>query len=476
MGLSYLIHASGGHYLTGRLKGMSKHLSEQETEQFRSQTMSPAQLLIVDAHIATCRACREKLDDVARPGTAFTSLQSAFDAYMGSETQHPSFEQIAAYIDDELDESDRESLEHHLLLCTMCGAEARDLRLFSQVMDHPAERYLPPSPLTVRKKVFIFRRPGVAKIAAAAVLILAISIAALILIRQITTLQSLVSELQQTRGTLEASITQLREENQSIRREYEANKAALSDLQARLNLYQPDAHEMRSEQQGATNVTLNDGGLQITLDINGNLLGLESLPRTWEKEVRATLLKKDVKAPRWLSELKGKPTVLLNGSDVSVAFNLIGPIGEVVESARPTFRWHPLEGASSYAVAVFDSKFNKVAESGSIHSLEWVPPEALRRGGVYSWQVTALKGGKAITSPRPPASEVRFKVLEQSVATELMRARERYAGSHLILGVLHARAGLMDQAERDFQALADQNPQSFVAKKLLQSVRSSRLR
>ena len=447
---------------------MSKHLSAQEIEQYRRQTMSPARLLVIDVHIAACRECREKLDDVPRPDTVFTSLQSAFDAYTGSESQHLSFEQIAAYVDDELDESGREGLEHHLFLCQTCEAEARDLRLFSQVMHRPAEQYLPPLPAAGQEKLLTFWRSGAARIAAAAaVFILAISIALLIL---------RVRELQQTRERLEADVTELREENQSIRRDYEANKAALSDLQARLDLREPDGDEVKSEKEGATIVTLNDGGLQITMDAKGNILGLESLPQTWQQEARAALLKKSVNAPRWLSELKGKPTTLLNGSDVPVAFDLIGPVGKVVESNRPTFRWRALEGASVYAVAVFDSKFNKVAESGSIQGLEWTPPQSLRPGAVYSWQVTALKDGKEITSPRPPASEARFKVLEQTTAAELERARQQYAGSNLILGVLHAQAGLLDQAERDFQTLADQNPQSLVAKKLLQSVRSLRHR
>ena len=451
---------------------MAKHLSAREIERYRRQAMSPAQLLILDAHIATCRACREKLDDVPRPGTVFTSLQSAFDTYTSPESQHPSFEQIAAYVDDELDESDRESLEDHLLLCQMCEAEARDLRLFSQAMDQPAEQYLPSLPPTGQEKPFVFWRSRAVRAAAAAALILAISTALLISRRQVIALQSQVNELQQARERFEANITVLEGENQNLRRDDEANKAALSDLQARLDRYRIAAPAAEPEEQGATAVTLNDGGLQITLGAKGNLVGLESLPRAWQQKVRDALLNKDVKVPRWLAELKGKPTTILNGAGLSVAFDLIEPLGKVVETNRPTFRWRPLEGASGYNVAVFDSGFNKVAESGLIQALEWVPPQALRRGTVYSWQVTALKDGKEVTSPHPPASEAKFKVLEQATATELARAREQHAASNLILGVLHAQAGLLDQAERDFQALADQNPRSLVAKKLLRSVQS----
>jgi hypothetical protein len=358
----------------------------------------------------------------------------------------------------------------------MCVAEVRDLRLFSQVVDQPAEQYLPTLPPTGQKKPFVFWGSGAARVAAAVALILAISTALLMSRREVTALHSLVHELQQAREKLEANITELQAENQSVRRDYEANKTALSDLQARLDRHQPAAPVAGSEGQGAATVTLNDGRLQIALDARGNLLGLAALPQAWRQEVRGTLLNKEVKGPRWLSELKGNPTTILNGSGAPVAFDLIGPVGKVVETNRPTFRWHPLEGASGYAVAVFDPEFNKVAESGLIQASEWVPPQVLRRGTVYSWQVTALKDGKEVTSPRPPTSEAKFRVLEQATATELARAREQHAGSHLILGILHAQAGLLDQAERDFQTLADQNPRSLVAKKLLQSVQSLRRR
>lgn len=453
---------------------MSKHLSALEAEQYRRQAMPPAQLLALDVHIASCRACRDKLDDLPRPGTALAALQSAFAFETAPESPHLSFEQIAAYVDDELDESDRESLEGHLFLCQICEAEARDLRLFSRVVDQPVEQYLPSLPPAGPSRRVAFWRRGAARAAIAAALMLAIATALLISQRQVTALRSQLSALQQTRERLEADVTKLTEEAQGLRREYEANRAALSDLQARLDRGQPAVPVAGPERQGARAVTLNDGGLRIALDAQGNLLGLESLPRAWQQAVRGALFKQDLQAPRWLAELKGKPTPVLGGAGGLAAFDLIAPLGKVIETNRPTFRWRPLEGASGYTVAVFDPGFNKVAESGQIQALEWAPPQGLRPGTVYSWQVTALKDGKAVTSPRPPAPEAKFRVLEQEAATELALARERQAGSHLVMGVLHARAGLLDQAERDFQTLADRNPQSFVAKRLLQRVRALR--
>ena len=48
------------------------------------------------------------------------------------------------------------------------------------------------------------------------------------------------------------------------------------------------------------------------------------------------------------------------------------------------------------------------------------------------------------------------------------------SNSHLALGVFYTRAGLLNEAEREFQRLVKLNPQSELARKLLQSVRSIR--
>jgi hypothetical protein len=62
-------------------------------------------------------------------------------------------------------------------------------------------------------------------------------------------------------------------------------------------------------------------------------------------------------------------------------------------------------------------------------------------------------------------------VLEQSKAGELERMRRAYPNSHLVLGTLYAKAGLLAEAEREFRALVAANPQSPIAQKLLRDVR-----
>jgi hypothetical protein len=164
----------------------------------------------------------------------------------------------------------------------------------------------------------------------------------------------------------------------------------------------------------------------------------------------------------------------LDMSGGSSSFALQRPVGTVVEGTRPTFIWGPLSGASSYAVSVFDARFNEVARSEALTTTIWKPPRALQRGSIYRWQVIAVKDGREVILPSPTAPEAKFKILDQQPAETLARARQQYAHSHLALGVLYAREGLLDEAETELQALVKDNPTSMVARKLLQSLRAWR--
>ena len=46
--------------------------------------------------------------------------------------------------------------------------------------------------------------------------------------------------------------------------------------------------------------------------------------------------------------------------------------------------------------------------------------------------------------------------------------------SHLLRATIYARAGLLDEAEREYQALLNANPRSTIARKLLQHLRAQR--
>jgi hypothetical protein len=237
----------------------------------------------------------------------------------------------------------------------------------------------------------------------------------------------------------------------------------------------PKAVAARAPRHSQKNIiALQDGGSLVTLDEQGRYKGLEGIPNSWQTAIRETLLAQRVKRPAILDAVGDGAGAILRGSGDGIPFDIISPAGAVVESDRPLFRWGALRGATSYSAVIFDYQFNRVAESGPISATEWTPPQALRRGATYFWQVTAILDGEAVLSPGAAAPEAKFSVLGWAETEELKRARLKVPGSHLTLGVLYAQAGLLDEAEREFKSLVEANPKSLVALKLLRSLQELR--
>ncbi|HXA48783.1 MAG TPA: hypothetical protein VNV86_00695 [Candidatus Acidoferrum sp.] len=159
-----------------------------------------------------------------------------------------------------------------------------------------------------------------------------------------------------------------------------------------------------------------------------------------------------------LDRLVSRRGVLLGGAGESKTFDLTAPIGTSVTSDRPTFRWQALPGATRYVVSVFDESFRRVAESPAIGATEWQPSSPLPRGRIYIWQVTATVAGEAVRSPVPPAPEARFQVAGPGVAASIQEARRSHPGNHLLLAVLLARNGALDETAMELDELAATDP------------------
>ena len=226
--------------------------------------------------------------------------------------------------------------------------------------------------------------------------------------------------------------------------------------------------ELTRTQEGE--VLVNDSGSNVVLDGRGTLRGLETIPAQMQEAIKLALASGRVRMPESVAGLAGTTNVLM-GSSEGVPFAVRSPIATGVFDQRPTFRWMGLRGAVSYTVSVFDPDFRRVARSEPLTKTEWMIPQALDRGAVFSWQVTALKDGKEVVSPVRPAPEARFRVLDQAAAEEVERYRRSWAKSHLAAGVVYARAGLREDAEREFRTLVKENPRSTVARRLLGSVK-----
>jgi hypothetical protein len=163
---------------------------------------------------------------------------------------------------------------------------------------------------------------------------------------------------------------------------------------------------------------------------------------------------------------------LLGAEDISTGLLPMSPAGTLVASATPPFSWQPIQGAVSYSVAVFDATFRLVASSGSVKTASWTPRTQLPRNIPLAWQITArMADGTDVLAPAPPRPEARFTVMDEAAAAAIADLRTRLSDQPIALGVLLAKAGLVDDAAREFTRAAAQSELAELAAKLRASLK-----
>jgi hypothetical protein len=178
-----------------------------------------------------------------------------------------------------------------------------------------------------------------------------------------------------------------------------------------------------------------------------------------------------VEVPATVRALQGQVGQLLGAEPASSRMLPMLPAGTLVANASPTFSWQPLTGAVSYSVAVFDSGFRQVASSSALTSTSWTPSVALPRNVPLAWQVTArMADGTDVLAPAPPLPEARISVIDEAAAASIADLRSRLRDQPIALGILLAKAGLVDDAAREFTRAAAQPELAALATRLRASL------
>ena len=125
---------------------MSEHLSEKAIERYRSRQLSPAELLALDDHLAECDSCKAETRDVEKSAAIFAQTTAALGLESAFEESHLEYQQLADYVDDTVDDLDRELFETHLEFCQSCRKEMNDLQAMQAILSQPAPDYVGKTP------------------------------------------------------------------------------------------------------------------------------------------------------------------------------------------------------------------------------------------------------------------------------------------------------------------------------------------
>ena len=234
-----------------------------------------------------------------------------------------------------------------------------------------------------------------------------------------------------------------------------------------------ETQQSRASKQVRAMVSIKEPGTNIILDEHGKLSGLEDASQNEHQMVIHALQSNTFETPSSLRELIGARGTL-RGEPSPVSFRVLAPAGTFIQEVLPVFHWEALEGASKYKVTILDEEMNLIAESSWIQETSWKAETVLPRNHSYIWQVAALRNGVEVVSPQPPAALARFRILDQQSFERLKMESEKSRDSNLLLGLLYARYGVLDEAEKHLQLVSDANPQSKEIKQLLQKLKAIR--
>lgn len=381
---------------------MTPHLSDEQLRAYRERVLAARDLLEISEHLGGCESCRARVAAPEKVASAVRMVKAALRTE--AEGVHPGYDEIEAYVDGKLDTSKRSGIEAHTRDCRPCAATLKELGDLRHELEASFAR---PKP-AVRPSQFWSGLFGwkwaLAGAGAAGILV------AVVLTRTPARQEQTVAQI-----TRPAAPTQ-------------------------------------------TGSVIHDGTRLISLGPGGGIQGLDRLSGPDQALLQRTLAGERMETAASLTDLSGTAGVLLGTPSAPTRGKLLGPLGTVVEDPRPVFRWQPVTGAT-YAVSVYDAGYNRIAASPPLTTAEWRIPKPLARGERYSWQLT-VRQKVEFTLPAPPAPEARFRILSEADEAELTRARANWGDSHLVLGVLYARIGLLDDAQREMQALRAQNPAS----------------
>jgi anti-sigma factor RsiW len=421
-----------------------EHLTPKQIGDYSQSRLSAAELLAASDHLAECELCRSSLEATTNGDAAFFAVHA--ETFAEETTVHLTLEQTSDYVDRHLSGEALQMVQDHLGNCEPCAFAVADLRDFRNEIAPSLDREYRPAAAPVhahppqgRSFWKLFRISPVPAFGAAALVLLLFGVI----------------------GYLVWRTPERREE--------------IAVVPSPSPIPSPSVQPTVAPPPQVTYVAqLTDGSGVVSLDQEGNLAGADSLPPAYQSLVKKALSSQRVERSTQLEGLARPQSSLMGSDSQGHEFSILEPVGSVLMTDRPAFRWSNLEGATGYVVEVYDQQFNLVAtgpqQSGNAWSI------TLPRGNVYSWQVKAIKDGQEITSPRPPAPQAKFRVLDQAKANEIANAKRAYGTSHLTLGLLYADAGLLREAEQEFRLLRRANPNSDIARNLLRQIQALRAR
>lgn len=417
---------------------MTTHLTAQQMQNYLVRQLSVAELGRMGEHLHGCRSCYQAYLSVLQ--TRFP-IEIDFDELAGLKGWHLEGEELANYLAGRMNQVDLDYARLHLQECGSCKQRvydnAKNWPEHSASREGAREKYEGPW----RKYLPAFHSIPSSRWQFAAALLLVIGFALVLWAIQQSGPEKPQMAQEKPSGTIHSNNVPDR---------------ATAPPPAPLGTGSDSSVEDSAHQQ---------------IGISPNRDTGEVGRRTGRGEL--ALLAKDLIMPPAIEILDRTPSMAVRGNQASIqSFTIVRPFTTVISTDRPTFYWTALSGATSYTVSVFDADLHLVITSKPLTETQWLLPDRLEAGVIYTWTVTARKDGQEIIAPAPPA-RAEFTILGNPKLLKLNTMVSR-TKSHAARGFLYAEAGLLDEAEKELRTHLGLWPTDKRANRFLHRVRSWR--
>lgn len=429
---------------------MNDHLSDPKIILFQARALPSAEMRAALEHLAQCIHCRQRSHEHFQATNAYQSSTITLSPALQFRYEHLEAEQLTAFVNQSLDSEDKEIAQAHLQTCLECRSDVQSLLAFQEELKTElCHRYGPkPTPKQAWQWNSLWPawqwKPVFAATFVAACLLATI----LVLLHQ--------GEKQNTSPIAFASPS--------------ATASVIPPSPSASPVTSPSVTVPTPEETMIA--SLRDGAGMIAVTSTGNLAGIASVKDDLRGDIVAALRTGKLTKPAILNDLANDVETVRGKTTDKAGAQLRTPVGITVLPNRPVMHWQPVEKAIGYEVEIADGRGNEIARSERLpaSTQRWQPPQALQRGVMYTWTVRAIHEEQAATA-LPPTG--RFKVLGAIEAQELVRLKQQ-SQSHLVLGLFYVRAGMLPEAKQELKSLANKNPDSPLARKLLRAVQNWR--
>lgn len=427
---------------------MNDHLSDSQILLFQARALPSAEMITALDHLAQCIRCRQRNHEQYQAINAYQASAITLSPAFQWRHEHLDAEQVKAFVNKTLDKEEEEVTQVHLQTCQHCRAEVQDWLSFEKELQTELRTRYGPKPTQSCQWKSLWPAWGWKPIFAT-VLIAACLLTTIVLILN-----------QTNRRASSPIVTAIPSPTTSaIQPSPSVSPTAL-----------PNPTGAAPEETVIASLRDRTGLIAVTKA--GSVEGLPGVAEELRNDIVAAFRTGKLDKPAMLNELASDAGTVRGKASNEAPSQLLTPIGITVLATRPVLHWQSVEKAIGYEVQIADGRGNKVAQSELLpaSTQRWQPPQALKRGAIYTWTVRSLHEDSTATAPLPTGH---FKVLDATKARELTLLKAQ-ANSHLVLGIFYVREGMLVEAKQELKLLVRKNHDSPLARKLLQTVQGWR--